>query len=84
VRDASALRYVRLCTFGSAGLQVNRTGAPGETVEGVLERAIFAAGLIVESNFGDLKKVSFPGAWRHMSAPCRPLAVTQNHMRQAT
>ncbi|GLI69411.1 hypothetical protein VaNZ11_014017 [Volvox africanus] len=41
------------------GLQVNRLGAPDDTVEEVLERAVFGAGLIVESNFGDLKKIKW-------------------------
>ncbi|GLC40018.1 hypothetical protein PLESTB_001520100 [Pleodorina starrii] len=41
------------------GLQVNRSAAPDSTVEEVLERAVFSAGLIAESNFGDLKKVKW-------------------------
>ncbi|GIL74652.1 hypothetical protein Vretifemale_4577 [Volvox reticuliferus] len=41
------------------GLQVNRAGAPDDTVEAVLERAVFGAGLIAESNFGDLKKIKW-------------------------
>ncbi|GIL48336.1 hypothetical protein Vafri_4612 [Volvox africanus] len=43
----------------AAGLQVNRAGAPDDTVEEVLERAVFDAGLIAESNFGDLKKIKW-------------------------
>ncbi|KXZ42898.1 hypothetical protein GPECTOR_112g268 [Gonium pectorale] len=42
------------------GLQVNRLSAcPDSTVEAVLERAVFGADLIAESNFGDLKKIKW-------------------------
>lgn len=36
---------------------MNRESASDSTVEAVLERAVYGAGLIAESNFGDLKKV---------------------------
>lgn len=49
--------YVSRSQRPAAGLQVNRDGAPDSTVEAVLERAVYDAGLIAESNFGDLFKV---------------------------
>lgn len=52
---------IHLAYVGTAfkGLQVNRDGAPDSTVEAVLERAVYDAGLIAESNFGDLFKVKW-------------------------
>lgn len=39
------------------GLQIQRTSASGQTIEEELERAIFRAGGILESNFGNLEKI---------------------------
>lgn len=45
------------------GLQIQRDSAPAMTIEGELERAIFKAGGMLESNYGDLHKIG----WRRSS-----------------
>ena len=47
-----------------AGSSVNRTLGEDATVEQVLERAIFKAGLISEANFGSFSKVKWTRASR--------------------
>lgn len=42
---------------GFKGLQVQRTTAPDATIESSLEQALFAAGMILESNMGSLTKL---------------------------
>lgn len=39
----------------AVGLQANRQLPELATIEGVLEKAIFKAGLITEANFGDFR-----------------------------
>jgi len=43
----------------SAGLQANRELPGLPTIEGVLEPAIFKAGMIAEANFGDFRKTKW-------------------------
>jgi tRNA pseudouridine38-40 synthase len=42
-----------------AGLQANRELPHLATIEGVLEKAILAAGLISEANFGDFRRTKW-------------------------
>jgi len=43
----------------AAGLQASRELPELATIEGVLERAILAAGLITAANFGDFRKTKW-------------------------
>jgi tRNA pseudouridine38-40 synthase len=42
-----------------AGLQANRQLPELATVEGVLEKAVFAAGMITAANYGDFRKTKW-------------------------
>jgi tRNA pseudouridine38-40 synthase len=61
------LHCVARCSYVGTdfrGLQLDRTEGI-RTVEGELEKALFAAGAIAESNYGDLSKIGWSRTSRY-------------------